>query len=443
MKHLREKIYHWLTGYLDSETTQSNAAYSIVDGMAYSIMIGLTSSFMAVFAIKLGATDQMLGILSSGPALIGLLSQIPSAIVTERTDKKLQPILAWGFVHRINYLFFAIIPFLPILGIYKAWLFIILVTWMNFPAVVVNTMWTHLMGEIFPISSRGRVFGDRNFIVGWVTIAAMLLAGPLLDLIPYPYNYGILFGLSFAGLMVSLYYLKLLKEERVETTSVSNVSHAGPFDGMFNVIKDRQFLNFTAASFVYYMGFNVAASMWTILYVRFLFLNNTQIAMIAIVSTVISTISYRFWGRVSDRIGSKQVYFIGCLLFLTQPYFHSFITVKTAWMLWPLAIANGLAGGAFNLAQFNTLLSIAPDPAKRPSYIAFYNMAMQITGFIFPMLGIWLYQNMGNQLNPVFYLSTFFRCIGLIYLAAVIKVKLPFHPKRKNKHTISSSSMGK
>lgn len=443
MKHLREKIYHWLTGYLDSETTQSNAAYSIVDGMAYSIMIGLTSSFMAVFAIKLGATDQMLGILSSGPALIGLLSQIPSAIVTERTDKKLQPILAWGFVHRINYLFFAIIPFLPILGIYKAWLFIILVTWMNFPAVVVNTMWTHLMGEIFPISSRGRVFGDRNFIVGWVTIAAMLLAGPLLDLISYPYNYGILFGLSFAGLMVSLYYLKQLKEERVETTSVSNVSHAGPFDGMFNVIKDRQFLSFTAASFVYYMGFNVSASMWTILYVRFLFLNNTQIAMIAIVSTVISTISYRFWGRVSDRIGSKQVYFIGCLLFLTQPYFHSFIIVKTAWMLWPLAIANGLAGGAFNLAQFNTLLSVAPDPAKRPSYIAFYNMAMQITGFIFPMLGIWLYQNMGNQLNPVFYLSTFFRCIGLIYLAAVIKVKLPFHPKRKNKHTISSSSMGK
>ncbi len=437
MKHLREKIIHWLTGYLDSETMRSNAFYSIVEGMAYNIMTGLTGSFMAVFAIKLGATDQMLGILASGPALIGLLSQIPSAIITERTDRKLQPILTWGFLHRINYLFYAIIPFLPLPAIYKAWIFIILVTWMNFPAVVVNTMWTHLMGEIFPISSRGRVFGDRNFIVGWVTIAAMLLAGPLLDLIPYPYNYGILFGLSFAGLMVSLYYLKLLKEERVETASVSEVSHNGPFDGMMSVIKDKQFFNFTAASFVYYMGFNVSASMWTILYVRFLYLSNTQIAMIAIVSTVISTSSYRFWGRVSDRIGSKQVYFIGCLLFLVQPYFHSFITVPTAWLLWPLAVANGLAGGAFNLAQFNTLLSIAPDPAKRPSYLAFFNMAMQITGFIFPMLGIWLYQNLGNHLNPVFYLSTFFRAAGLLYLAAVIKVKWPFKPNRKKRRTIS------
>jgi len=163
MKHLREKIIHWLTGYLDSETMRSNAFYSIVEGMAYNVMTGLTGSFMAVFAIKLGATDQMLGLLASGPALIGLLSQIPSAIITERTDKKLQPILAWGFLHRINYLFYAIIPFLPLQPVYKAWLFIILVTWMNFPAVVVNTMWTHLMGEIFPISSRGRVFGDRNF----------------------------------------------------------------------------------------------------------------------------------------------------------------------------------------------------------------------------------------------------------------------------------------
>jgi hypothetical protein len=108
----------------------------------------------------------MLGFLAAWPALMGLIAQIPSAIITERTDLKLKPLLAWCWAHRINYLLYAIIPFLPITGIMKAWVFIALVTWMNFPAVVVNTMWTQLMGEIFPIRFRGRIFWRPQFYCG-------------------------------------------------------------------------------------------------------------------------------------------------------------------------------------------------------------------------------------------------------------------------------------
>ena len=63
--------------------------------------------------------------------------------------------------------------------------------------------------------------------------------------------------------------------------------------------------------------------------------------------------------------------------------------------------------------------------------MAFYNMLMQSTGFIFPMLGIAVYGFVGQQINPVLYLSSISRTMGLIYLAKVIGIKLPFAKKLK------------
>lgn len=429
-KQFMFRIKNWLVGYLEEERVQKNAIFSIADGMAYSLMTGLTTAFMGVFALRLGASDQMLGFLAAWPALVGLIAQIPSAILTERTEKKLKPLLMWGFMHRVNYFIYALIPFLPISGLHKAWLFILLVTWMNFPAVVVNTMWTQLMGDIFPIQHRGRVFGDRNFLLGWVTLGSMLIAGPLLDFFPYPYNFGLLFSLAFLGLMVSLYYLSKLEEFEVAPAVRLEQKNKKPLDGMRLVIKDKSFLRFTAASFVYYIGFNISASMWTLLHVRILHLTNTQIAMVSILSTVTSTLCYRFWGRISEKIGNRQVYFISCIIFLLQPWLHVYVTKDTLWLLWALSIANGLAGSGFNLSQFNTLLSVAPDPANRPSYLAFFNMSIQATGFIFPMLGMAIYAKVGNQINPVLYLSSFARTMGLIYMARVIGIGFPRKGKK-------------
>ncbi|NLN84279.1 MAG: MFS transporter [Firmicutes bacterium] len=423
-------IRNVLVGYLEGKTMQNNALYSIADGMAYSIMTGLTGAFMGVFALSLGASDQMLGFLAAWPALVGLIAQIPSAIITERTEKKLKPLLAWGFAHRINFLFFAMIPFIPLSSITKAWLFILLVTWMNFPAVVVNTMWTQMMGEIFPIRHRARVFGDRNFILGWVSLGSMILAGPLLDFLPYPINYSILFGLSFLGLMVSLYYLSKVEEIEVEV-QIKDDKKQKPLDGMKEVFKDKKFLHFTAGSFLYYIGFNISAPMWTLLHVRILHLSNTQIALVAILNAATATIFFRFWGRVSEKLGNEQVYFIGLLIFLLQPWLHVYVNKNRLWLLYALAVANGVASSAFQLSQFNTLLSVAPNPQVRPSYMAFYNMLMQSTGFIFPMLGIAVYGFVGQQINPVLYLSSISRTMGLIYLAKVIGIKLPFAKKLK------------
>ncbi len=59
---------------------------------------------MGVYALALGASDIMLGWLSSLPALIALLSQVPAAIITERQPNRLRISVPFGLVFCLGYL---------------------------------------------------------------------------------------------------------------------------------------------------------------------------------------------------------------------------------------------------------------------------------------------------------------------------------------------------
>ena len=420
MSQLKSGFRNWLTGYLPDETLRKNVWFSNLDAAFVAIVMGLTGSFMSVYALNLGATEQMLAVMSSGPALMALLAQVPSAMMTERTEKKKKPILVWVMLHRIWYAVYAIIPFLPISPIHKAWLFISLVTLMNFPANVANIMWTQMMGEIIPTGNRGRVFGDRNFLAGWFSLGSMMVAGPLLDYIPYPYNYTLLFGLSFFSYVMSTIFLARMDEVKASEAPSSSVRSSGVWEGFRFIFKDKQFMSFVLAAFVFNMGFGISSSMWTINYVRDLHLTNTQIALASILSSLATTLSYPFWGRTIDRIGSKSVYLISLFIFIFRPWIQALVTPETLWIMFLFSFLTGIAQSAYNLSQFNTLLVVAPDPNMRPSYLAFFNIAVQTVTFIFPMVGVQIYKAFGNQVAPVFYLSTGIRVIGALILTLSI-----------------------
>src|SRR5450756_1366529 len=109
MVSLREKLSDRFTGYLDNQTLRNNVKYSILNGSLSNVAVGLTASFMAVYALKLGSTENMIAILSSGPALMGLLAQVPAAVMTERIEKKKEVMVKWAMLQRMCYFIFAII----------------------------------------------------------------------------------------------------------------------------------------------------------------------------------------------------------------------------------------------------------------------------------------------------------------------------------------------
>ncbi|HSL93768.1 MAG TPA: MFS transporter [Bacillota bacterium] len=411
------RMFSSFTSYSTDEATRKNIINSIGDGAWYAVMTGLTTSFMGVYALALGASDAMLGWLAALPALVALLSQVPAALITERAVKRMRVLWPSTVAFRLGYLVFAFIPFLPIAPVAKAWVFIGLFAVMSFPGTVSGVSWTAMMGDIFPANLRGRIFGDRNMLLGIVALASTVAAGPLLDALPYPLNFTILFLVAFLALLISLVYLRRITE-RPDSDDISVVRTAN-LKSIAATLSDKPFLSFVAAMFVIHIGFNISAAMWTLLYVRVLLLSKTFIALITVVAQLTSVLCFRWWGRLADRIGPRRALFYSVLLFAPQPFLHMF--VKTSWPLIPLSIASGVAGSGFTLILFNVLLGVAADERKRPSYIAVFNGLMGLTGFLAPLIGVAIYGHF--SMNTVFLIATIVRLAGLLLFARQFRLK--------------------
>ena len=419
MNNILFRFHYLFTSYAGEERMRHNVLNSIWDGAWYSVMTGLTASFMGVYALSLGASDTMLGWLSSLPALIALLSQIPAAVITEHQPHRLKVLVPFSLAFRSGYLLFAFIPFLPLTPTLRAWVFIALVSLMNFPGAVANVSWAAMMGDIFPTTLRGRIFSDRNMLLGVVTMLCTLSAGPLLDTIQYPYNFMTLFLVSFTALMLSIKYLLRIKENPSAITPLKPLVNR--WSGLRQTLYDKNFLFFALALFVVHLGFNISAAMWTILHVKVLLLSKTYIGALTVISQLISVLTYRWWGRFADRHGPKLALFISIGLFMPQPWLHNFIV--SPWPLIPLSILNGFAGAGFGLVLFNVLLDISPDEATRPSYIAVFNTMIGITGFITPLLGVAIYHS--TDMATVFTLATLLRLGGMLLMVWKLGIRVP------------------
>jgi MFS family permease len=399
--------------YIVDERERHNALISITDGMFFAVMGGLTTPFWGAFAVKLGATDYMIALLSSLPALVNLLAQVPSAVAIDRYDNRLRPTLVWAFFERIFFLIFAALVFLPIPAATKPLAFVLLFALKSYPSTACGIAWTSMMGEMFSPTLRGRLFGERNMLCTLVTLMATVAAGPILDRIVWPWNYFSLYMISFVMLMASLYYLTkhrecpLPREERAKSPSGLKAFAAAAHN--------KPFMRFLAAVMAIHLGFHLTGSLWTILWVKIMGLSNAWIGLFSTVSGVTSFLSYRAWGRWSEKYGNPKTLAVTALAHIVMPiiYAHS----RSPYVYLGANAFGGFVGAGFTLSLFNSLLEVTPS-AGRPAYIATYNMGLGISGFVWPFLGVFMYEQLG--MTTALDLSAALRAAGMALAALIL-----------------------
>jgi len=399
--------------YIQDPVERQNAITSLIDGSLYSVMAGLTGPFWGAFAVRLGASDYMLGLLSSLPALIGLISQIPSALLIDKYPNRQKPTLVYSMVHRCFYFFFAVLALAPVPAHLKAWAFIIAFSVMNFPATAAGIAWTAMMGEMFEPRSRARIFGERNMVCTFVSLVSTVLAGSFLDHVGWPWNYGFLYLVSYGFVFGSWIYLRKLKETPLGSDERSKVP-AG-LRAFKVALLDTSFLRFILAVFAIHVGLHLPAALWTILWVKVMGLSNTWLGLFSTAAGVMSFLSFRKWGEWSEKKGNLWVLIItgGAHIIFPLIYAH----FRSPYVYLVLNALGGFFGAGFGLSIFNALLDVSPD-ASRPTYIAIYNTLIGMSGFIWPLAGIYLYEAVG--LNAVLDISFAVRILGMVVAGWVI-----------------------
>ncbi|MGE5557251.1 MAG: MFS transporter [Bacillota bacterium] len=351
--------------------------------------LNLVGPFFAIFLIKLGADKMQVALLSSAPAAVSLLAMIPGAFLIEKNrQKKKLTILILG----INRLFYLAMVFIPVFApSSRSLAFIALVALMNLPGAIGNVAWQSFIAEIIPSEKRAEAFAARNRWMNLAGVISAVGAGFALDRMGFPWGYQVFFILAFMLSMVELYVLNQIREEphreAIEPSgSVPAGSARTSAAGLLKeIFAEKKFLRFTLASVFFYFAWQSPWPLFNWYLVKELNADAGWISLINLISTGGSFYGYGFWARISGKHGHLKTLYYASLGMFILPAGYAFSR-----SLFAILILNLIIGAVFsgvNLALFNTLLDAAPE-ARKTSFIACYNTAINISCIIAPLAGM-------------------------------------------------------
>jgi MFS family permease len=355
----------------------------------FGVLNGIATTFISVFAIRLGASNREIGWLAALPALINVFWLIPSARLIERQRHRLPIILLTGFLQRLGYLLIAVMPLF--IHTHRVEAVIILNALITLPTAIINVAITSLMADLTSIEKRARMVSIRNILLSSVSMIVVLVGGKLLDLIPFPLNYQLLFGLGTGVSMLGLYYLKRI---RVPDDVIAR-HQARPKELLSlrlrrfvrTVTDQRDFTRFAGAIFVFHWGLYLPTALYSIYRVRDLHASDAWIGLLATVLSATSILSYLWWGKVIEKRGNRLVLIISSLGLVLYPTLTGLSPRLEPLIL--VSVIGGVFSASQNLSSFSLMLEVCP-PERRPSYVAIYTSLVNVTAFLAPLLGTFL-----------------------------------------------------
>ncbi len=351
---------------LSEEEIRSGLRTVIKDGLTSQAMVTLTMGvFLVAFALQLGASNAVVGLLAAIPFLAQLV-QIPAIYLVEKVrNRKLISVYSLT-VARLFWLLIGLIPFLFSVKVGLSALTIALLARSSLVAIG-STSWNSWMRDLVPKSQLGSFFSKRMSLATALGIPLSLVAAFYLDywkkVFPASelYGYSILF---FSGCLIGLVgirYIAMIPEPRmVQTNEKTRFARL-----LLQPFKNENFKNLIIFLGSWNFAVNLAVPFFTVYMLKRLKLEMSVIITLSVISQIMSVAFFRVWGRFSDRFTNKSVLrvsgplFIGCILawtFTTMPERYSF----TMPLLVTIHILTGISAAGVALASGNIGLKLAP-----------------------------------------------------------------------------------
>lgn len=377
---------------LTESQVQSGLAYVIKDGVASQAMGILTGgAFLVAFAVKLGASNLVIGLLAAiGP--LSQLLQLPAVFLVERVRNRRTITVFSAALSRLCWLLVALIPFA--FGA-KIGLGILLFAMMLSGALgaISGCSWNSWMRDLIPQNVLGSFFSKRMRIATGVGIALSVAAAVYLDywkkFLPSHelQGYSILFFVGFLAGIVGLYFLAKTPEKSM-LPAAEKVKILGLLGQPF---RDENFRKLIAFMCSWNFAVNLAGPFFMVYMLKRLGLSMSFIIGLSIVSQVMNFLFLKIWGRYADRFSNKSVLAVCGPLFILAILAWTFTTMPEKYFLTiPLLIGihavTGLSAAGVSLASGNISMKLAPE-GQATAYLATNTIVNSVAAGIAPILG--------------------------------------------------------
>lgn len=339
-------------------------------------------AFIAVFLVRLGAPNWMVGLDTALPALVTILTILPAGAFVRR-QRSLIKVANWSrLIWRLIVGAFALLPLLP--PTIAPYLLVFGRTLMSIPGSTLNVATTTILGQVTTVKRRPRMLSTRMALHGLVGAGVGFLAGQWLEHTAYPLNYQILFLSALAAGLGNIYCLSRLRLPEVRPQQIAQRKRMS-FAEMFTLVSSaRTFRNFAIAEFIFRMGLSMPSALFTIFRVRTLGSSDAWIGTLLTVERLVSVGAYFALGRLLTKPGVRKWLWVSCIGVALYPLTMALCTTPTM-LLIPTLVA-GLFSAGMDVFLTNTLFQVSPEE-ERPSFIAANTLLANVTAFVAPMLG--------------------------------------------------------
>ncbi|HHE71083.1 MAG TPA: MFS transporter [Chloroflexi bacterium] len=404
-----------------SDHVQQRNIWHLYQDLLWLGFASAASTYINVYAIRLGATKELLGLRASIPSLLMVLLRIPAARLIERTADRKRLIVRSLTASRLVYLLLFLLPWLAALPglrqIPPATLLVVVVVTMGIPSILAAAGWDTFFADVVPVGERARVVSVRSMVTNLMMLTIVPVMGSLLEALRFPVNYQIIFLAAFVGAMASVWHVNQIHVAPAKVRAAR--SEPLNLRGAWQIMRgSRAFSVLLWGTFVYQWAISLASPLFSIYFIEDLGATESWIGWRATLASLISILAYRFWPRVIERHGERTVLLRTAPFMLLFPLLTGLTRSLTLQFL--IVIIPRIFGAAVMLTRYSLLLRDSP-PDRRPSYIAIYAILVNIAAFVAPLVGTSLSEYIGIT-------GVFFASAALRLTAALIYHWLPEDP---------------
>ena len=372
--------------------TRKALRISTIEGSWASLHFLITSGvFFTGFALMLGANDFQLGLLGAIPVLAQVF-QVLGAYLIERTGLR-KGIVAWfSVISRTMWLPIALIPFF--VHSRAVLLFMILYAISSVVMNVAAPGWVTWMAAIIPASIRGRYFGARNRINGFVSITGNLAAGFAIDLFRHHgHEAGGYLALQLIAVAAGLVAFSLILRQPDPGAPAEPVPEIANY--LLQPLRDPNYRKILAFYLYWVFAVGLASPFFNAHLLKYMQWNFKSIAVLGVIASLTMMVVQTYWGRLIDRYGHKPVLMVTVIGILHLPFYYAFCPWDIRWPIYMNTVLTGVFWGGFGLASFNLVIDMLPSK-NRTMYVAVLASLSGVTSFAANVLSGWLAESMNG-----------------------------------------------
>lgn len=380
---------------------QANFHHLVLDIAWFGLALPATTRFLQVYAIRLGAGAAELGWMTMLPAIILLFSaSLGSRWIMRHNNNAMRAMFWPALLFRLQFLLPALTPFMP-KSFQPMWLILSLAL----PAMaqgLSGVAFLVMMREAVPERQVTPLLCRRSLALNIAVGLSGLSLGAWLQLVPFPLNYQIMFGVAFILALISLWHvMKIHVLPPPASNTVKTDSHINPW-------RSSQFQQVAFITAVIHIAFFSVFPLTPLHLVEYLQADEIYMGVYALAELSAGAIVSTFAGRISARVGNRSM----IALAMAGTGIGS-ILVAFAPNLYIALPAAAILGGSWTAAGIGlfSYFSQATPAEGRAKYTVAYSQVIYLATFLGPMIGTGL-RNAGLNLVAVILVGALLRFLA-------------------------------